>query len=60
MERVLARSRDKAVINISQRAGTVRHADKILVLDGGKVVGLGTHDQLMQSCEVYRRLSNNG
>ena len=60
MERVLARSRDKAVINISQRAGTVRHADKILVLDGGKVVGLGTHDQLMQSCEVYRRLNNNG
>lgn len=60
MERVLARSRDKAVINISQRAGTVRHADKILVLDGGKVVGLGTHDQLIQSCEVYRRLNNNG
>jgi ATP-binding cassette subfamily B protein len=34
----------------------VRDADKIIVLDDGKAVGMGTHDELMQSCEVYREI----
>lgn len=60
MKNVLARCKDKAVINISQRTGAIRRADKILVLDGGKVVGLGKHADLMKTCEVYRRMNNNG
>ena len=35
---------------------TVRHADQILVLDRGSAVGLGTHDELMKTCEVYREI----
>ena len=42
---------------VAQRIGTIRDADLILVLDEGKVVGKGTHDELMQSCEVYREIA---
>ncbi len=41
---------------VSQRASSVMHADKIIVLDDGKAVGIGKHEQLMQSCEVYREI----
>ena len=41
---------------VSQRASSVQHADKIIVLDDGKAVGIGTHETLMQSCEVYREI----
>ncbi len=41
---------------VSQRASSVRHADKIIVLDEGRAVGIGTHDELMQTCEVYREI----
>lgn len=41
---------------VSQRTSSVRDADKIIVLDDGKAVGMGTHDELMQSCEVYREI----
>ena len=41
---------------VSQRASTIRHADKIIVLDDGEVAGIGTHDMLMQRCEVYREI----
>ena len=41
---------------VSQRASSVRDADKIIVLDDGKAVGIGTHESLMQSCEVYREI----
>ena len=43
-------------IVVSQRAGNVRNADRILVLDDGKPVGLGTHAELMESCGVYREI----
>ncbi len=42
---------------VAQRIGTILDADKILVLDEGKVVGQGTHSQLMESCEVYRQIA---
>ncbi len=42
---------------VAQRIGTIRDADLIVVLDEGKVVGKGTHDELMQSCEVYREIA---
>ena len=42
---------------VAQRIGTIRDADLILVLDEGRVVGKGTHDELMRSCEVYREIA---
>lgn len=44
------------VIIVSQRATSIRHADKIVVLDDGEAVGIGTHDQLLESCGVYREI----
>ena len=41
---------------VSQRTSSLRHADQIIVLDDGHVVGIGTHDELMQTCEVYREI----
>lgn len=41
---------------VSQRTSSLRHADQIIVLDDGEVAGIGTHDQLMQTCEVYREI----
>jgi len=48
---------DATKIIVAQRIGTIKNADKILVLDKGQVVGNGTHEQLMQSCEVYREIA---
>ena len=45
-----------AVITISQRVTAVRHADQILVLDGGRQVGLGTHEELLEGCPIYREI----
>ena len=45
-----------ATIIISQRASSVREADQILVLENGEVAGLGTHEELMRSCEVYQEI----
>lgn len=56
MKNIREASRGKAVINISQRIGTIRRSDKVLVLDGGRVAGYGTHEQLLESCELYRML----
>lgn len=44
------------VLMVSQRASTIRDADQIVVLDDGKAAGVGTHQQLMESCEVYREI----
>ena len=41
---------------VSQRASTIRHADKIIVLDDGEMAGIGTHDELMKDCEVYKEI----
>ncbi|MCD7749861.1 MAG: ABC transporter ATP-binding protein/permease [Oscillospiraceae bacterium] len=42
---------------IAQRIGTIRHADKIVVLDDGAVAGIGTHDELMKNCPVYQQIA---
>ena len=47
----------KTVIIVAQRISTVLNADQIVVLDDGRVVGLGTHDQLMESCQEYREIA---
>lgn len=41
---------------VSQRTSSLRHADQIIVLDDGRVVGIGTHDDLLKSCDVYREI----
>ena len=57
LRRAIARDcADMAVVTISQRVTAVRHADQILVLDGGRQVGLGTHEELLEGCPVYREI----
>lgn len=51
--------RDKAVIYITQRAASLLHADLILVLDDGEAAGIGTHEQLLNSCKVYKEICNS-
>lgn len=51
------RTEGAAVLIIAQRVSTIRNADQILVLDEGKIAGIGTHEQLMESCEVYREIA---
>ena len=48
---------DTTKIIVAQRISTIRHADQIIVLDRGEAVGMGTHDELMKSCEVYREIA---
>lgn len=45
-----------AVLIVSQRAASIRHADRILVLDDGRAAGLGTHEELLDTCAVYREI----
>lgn len=47
---------NKAVIIVSQRTASIRNADKIIALEDGAVAGIGTHEQLLKSCEVYREI----
>ena len=48
---------DTTKIIVAQRIGTIRDADLIIVLDGGKIAGKGTHSELMESCEEYRQIA---
>ena len=48
---------DTTKVIVAQRISTIRHADQILVLDRGAAVGLGTHDELMRRCDVYREIA---
>ena len=50
---------DVTKIIVAQRISTIRHAEKILVLDRGEIVGMGTHDELMQFCKVYREIATS-
>ena len=52
-----ATTRDATVFLVSQRLGTVREADRIIVLDDGRVAGIGTHAELLRDCEVYREIA---
>ncbi|MBC8558548.1 ABC transporter ATP-binding protein [Fumia xinanensis] len=45
------------VLLVAQRVGTIRHAEQIIVLDEGKIVGKGTHEELMENCEVYQQIA---
>ena len=50
---------DATVIIVAQRISTILHADNILVLDEGKLVGSGTHEELLASCETYQEIAKS-
>ena len=57
LRKAIAQSTNKmTVFIISQRANSIRYADKIIVLDDGKQAGMGTHKELLESCDVYREI----
>ena len=47
---------DGAVFIVSQRTSSIQHADKIIVMDDGRIVGMGTHSELLESCELYQEI----
>ena len=51
--------KDSTVIIVAQRISTILHAEQIIVLDDGKVVGKGTHEQLLKNCDVYREIAKS-
>jgi ATP-binding cassette subfamily B multidrug efflux pump len=56
----LAKETDnKTVLIVAQRISTIMHADSIIVLEGGKIVGQGVHEELMKNCEVYREIASS-
>ena len=52
-------TRDAAVLIIAQRISTILNADEIVVLKDGRIEGKGTHEELMESCEVYRAIAES-
>lgn len=56
-ERIAKDLKDTTCMIVAQRIGTIRHADKIVVLDDGAVVGMGTHEELMKNCTVYKEIA---
>lgn len=57
LRKAIAQSTNKmTVFIVSQRANSIRYADKIIVLDDGKQAGMGTHKELLESCDVYREI----
>lgn len=56
-EELAKRTKDKTVIIVAQRISTIMNADQIIVLDEGKIVGKGTHEELLESCETYKQIA---
>lgn len=52
-------TKDSTNLIVAQRISTVLHADQIIVLDDGEIAGIGTHQSLMDSCEVYRQIAES-
>ena len=51
------KTKDSTVLIVAQRISTILHADQIIVLDEGRVAGIGTHSELLENCEVYRQIA---
>lgn len=49
-------TKDSAVLIVAQRVATIMDADRIIVLDDGRMVGIGNHEELYDTCEVYREI----
>lgn len=56
-KRLAADLKGTTCLIVAQRIGTIRHADRIVVLDEGRVAGVGTHEELMRQCEIYREIA---
>ena len=50
-------TKDATNLIVAQRIGTIINADKIIVLDEGKIAGMGTHKELLENCEVYKQIA---
>ena len=50
-------AKDATTLIVAQRIGTILYADQIVVLDNGKCVGIGTHKELLENCEVYKEIA---
>lgn len=58
-ESIRKNCKDTTVIIVSQRANSIKYADQIIVLDDGRMVGIGKHDELYQTCEIYREICDS-
>ena len=58
-EQLSAHEKDSAVVVVAQRIATIMHADQVIVLDEGRVVGRGTHEQLLRSCPAYLEIAQS-
>lgn len=56
---LMEKVKDSTVMIVAQRISTIIHADRILVLDEGRIVGMGTHEELLKSCEVYEQIARS-
>ncbi|MCD8378818.1 MAG: ABC transporter ATP-binding protein/permease [Lachnospiraceae bacterium] len=56
-QRLAKERKNMTCLIVAQRIGTIRNADKIVVLDNGTIVGMGTHDELMKNCQVYQEIA---
>ena len=60
LRKALGQYTDKAtVLIVAQRVSTIMHANQIVVLDEGRVVGIGTHEQLLDTCDTYREIAQS-
>ena len=50
-------TKEATILIVAQRIGTIKNADKIVVLDNGKMVGIGTHSELLKNNEVYKEIA---
>lgn len=52
-------TKNSTILIVAQRISTILHADNIIVLDEGKIAGMGTHGELLKNCEVYRQIASS-
>ena len=52
-------TKDSVVLIVAQRISTILHAEQIIVLDEGRIAGIGTHEELLRTCEVYRQIASS-
>ncbi len=53
----LIKEKQSSVIIVAQRIATIKNADKIVVIDGGKICGIGKHQDLLKDCDVYKQIA---